>query len=183
MLGDSIINDTARSCWHELLKKHYPKCGIVRVVSVRGSTGCWFYKQPGKIDRYVLQQKPDLVIIGGISHKGDIDSIRDCIKQIRAGSSCEIFLMTGPFGFADPLSADDWRQRLSEGKDEKYAAALRTLAEESRAEFLDLQAVWGRYLRAAKKPLAFYKRDPVHANAEGEAVLAFILEQFFAPPK
>jgi hypothetical protein len=44
MLGDSIINDTARSCWHELLKEHYPKCRTVRVVSVRGgTTGCWFY--------------------------------------------------------------------------------------------------------------------------------------------
>jgi lysophospholipase L1-like esterase len=32
-------------------------------------------------------------------------------------------------------------------------------------------------------PLDFFKRDPVHANAEGEAVLARILEQYFAPRK
>ena len=41
-------------CWHELVERYYPKCHIIRVVSVRGSTGCWFYKQPGKINKYVL---------------------------------------------------------------------------------------------------------------------------------
>ena len=89
MLGDSIINDTARSCWHELVAQHYPKCNIVRVVAVRGGTGCWFYKQPGKIEKYVLKQRPDLVIIGGISQRYDVGSIRECLNQIRAASKCE----------------------------------------------------------------------------------------------
>ena len=62
-----------RSCWHELVERYYPKCHIIRVVSVRGSTGCWFYKQPGKIDKYVLQQRPDLAIIGGISQNYDVE--------------------------------------------------------------------------------------------------------------
>jgi hypothetical protein len=183
MLGDSIINDTARSCWHELVKQHYPKCNIVRVVSVRGGTGCWFYKEPGKIDRYVLQQRPDLVIIGGISQRHDVDSMRDCLRQIRAKSTCEFFLMTGPFGVADPLSGADWRKKIADGKDEKYAAALKALADEFTAEHLDLQMVWGDYIRGAGKPLDFFKRDPIHANAEGEAVLARILEQYFVPVK
>jgi hypothetical protein len=183
MLGDSIINDTARSCWHELVQEHYPKCKIVRVVSVRGGTGCWFYKQPGKIEKYVLKQRPDLVIIGGISHNYDVSSIRECLKQIRAASQCELFLMTGPYGSADPLSGDDWRKRLNGGRDEKYAAELKSLADEFKAEFFDVQLVWGDYLRGAKKPLDVFKRDPVHANAEGEAILARILEQYFAPAK
>jgi hypothetical protein len=183
MLGDSIINDTARSCWHELVKQRYPKCNIVRVVSVRGSTGCWFYKEPGKVDKYVLKQRPDLVIIGGISQRHDVASIRECMKQIRAESPCEFLLMTGPYGVADPLSAADWRKRLDGGKEEKYAAELKSLADEFKAEFFDIQLAWGEYLRKAKKPLDFYKRDVVHANAEGEAVLARILDQYFAPAK
>ncbi len=183
MLGDSIINDTARSCWHELVQKHYPKSKIVRVVSVRGGTGCWFYKQPGKIEKYVLKQRPDLVIIGGISQRQDIESIRECMRQIREKSPCEFFLMTGPYGAADPLSGDDWRKKLDGGKEEKYAAALKALADEIQAEYLDLQAVWGGYIRGAGKPLDFFKRDPVHANTEGEAVLAKILEQYFVPAK
>jgi len=96
MLGDSIVNDTARGCWHELVARHYPKCKIVCYTCVRGSTGCWFYRQPGKVEKYVLAQRPDLVVIGGISHRYDVDAIRDCLKQIRAKSPCEFFLMTGP---------------------------------------------------------------------------------------
>ena len=183
MLGDSIINDTARGCWHELVAKHYPKCAIVCYTCVRGGTGCWFYKQPGKVQKYVLAQRPDLVIVGGISQRHDVDSIRDCLQQIRAKSSCEFFLMTGPFGVADPLSGADWRKKIADGKDEKYAAALAALAGEFAAEYLDLQTVWGDYIRGAGKPLDFFKRDPVHANAEGEAALARILEQYFAPAK
>ena len=41
MLGDSIINDTSRSCWNLAIEKRFPACRIVKVTSVRGSTGCW----------------------------------------------------------------------------------------------------------------------------------------------
>ena len=152
------------------------------MVSVRGGTGCRFYKEPGKIERYVLSQKPDLVIIGGISHGHDTESVRECIRQIRAASDCDIFLMTGPYGMADPLAGEGWRARVNDGKDEKYAADLKALAAEVGAEYLDLQLTWGEYVRAAGKPLDSYKRDPIHANAEGEAVLAAILDRYFTPP-
>ena len=89
--------------------------------------------------------------------------------------------MTGPYGAADPLSGKDWRKRAGGGKDENYAAELKALADEFQAEFLDLQLVWGEYIRRANKPLDFFKRDPIHANAEGEAVLARILEPYFTP--
>jgi len=61
------------------------------------------------------------------------------MRQIRAASPCEFFLMTGPFGSANPLSGDDWRKKLDGGKDEKYAAELKALADEFHAEFFDLQ--------------------------------------------
>ena len=40
MLGDSIVNDTSRSRWEDLLQQKYPKCKITKVTCVRGSTGC-----------------------------------------------------------------------------------------------------------------------------------------------
>ncbi len=46
-----------------------------------------------------------------------------------------------------------------------------------------MQLAWGEYLRHAGKPLEFFKRDAIHANAEGEAVLARILEAYFLPPR
>jgi hypothetical protein len=183
MLGDSIINDTARSGWHELVASHYPKCRVTRVVSVRGSTGCWYYKQPGKLRKYVLDQRPDLVVIGGISQRHDVASIRECLEQIRAAIPCEFLLMTGPFGTANPNEGEDWRKRLDGGKDEKYAAELKSLADAFGAEFFDMQLAWGEYVRQSGKPVEFFKRDAVHANAEGEAVLARILEAYFLPPR
>lgn len=182
MLGDSIINDTARSQWHELLKDHYPRANVVRIVSVRGSTGCNHYKAPGKIDAYVVQCRPDLVIIGGISQHADVDSIRECIQQIRdAGCQAELMLMTGPFGSADPYSGTDWRDKIGDGNNTDYAIKLKALADDVNAEYFDLQMAWGDALRASGKPLAFFKRDPVHANTNGEAILALILEQYFKP--
>ena len=37
MLGDSIVNDTSRSCWNLLVERRYPKCKIEKITSVRGS--------------------------------------------------------------------------------------------------------------------------------------------------
>ena len=64
MLGDSIVNDTSRSCWNLLLEKSFAKCKVEKITSVRGSTGCWWYKEPGRVQKYVLDHEPDLVIIG-----------------------------------------------------------------------------------------------------------------------
>ena len=54
MLGDSIVNDTSRSCWNLLLEQHYPKCRIIKTTSVRGSTGCWWYKDDDRLKKYEL---------------------------------------------------------------------------------------------------------------------------------
>ncbi len=183
MLGDSIVNDMARSAWHELVAAMYPGSKITRIVVVRGNTGCWYYKESGRIDQFVLAHRPHLVIIGGISQQNDVKSIADCLTQIRARMQSELFLMTGPYGAANPLADRDWRRKVNSGQDEKYAANLRALADQFGAEFFDLQRAWGTYVRTAGKPLDFFKRDAIHANAEGEAVLAKIMEQYFAPPK
>ena len=67
MLGDSIVNDTSSSQFELLLGRQYPKCKIEKVTSVRGSTGCWWYKLDNHVQEYVLRHKPDLLMIGGIS--------------------------------------------------------------------------------------------------------------------
>jgi hypothetical protein len=76
MLGDSIVNDTARSRWGDQLQARYPGCKISVVAVVRGGTGCWWYKEAGRVERYVVPQHPDLLIVGGISQQDDVDSIR-----------------------------------------------------------------------------------------------------------
>ena len=67
-LGDSIIQDTFHSQFHALVKRAYPKSDVTWLVSVRGSTGCWFYRKPENFANYVAAYRPDCVIVGGVSN-------------------------------------------------------------------------------------------------------------------
>jgi lysophospholipase L1-like esterase len=177
MLGDSIINDTARSSWELLVERDYPKVHIVKITSVRGGTGCQWYKEPGRVHRFVLDFAPDLVIIGGISQGETVDSIRDVLQQIRSRSKTDILLMTGPFGEVDPRQRASWETARAK----PYGTELRKLAEQNKVGFLDLQAVWGKYVADSGQEVMWFKRDVVHANAKGEQILGRILERYFAP--
>ena len=178
MLGDSIINDTSRSCWNLLLERRYPKCRIEKITSVRGSTGCWWYKEAGRVNKFVLDHHPDLVIIGGISHRGDIESIREVVRQIRAASNADILLMTGAFGSVDPLDETQWQKISDPNHYSDYRRGLESLACEVGAAFLDMEAAWAGYIRGSGKELEWFKRDPIHANERGEQVIGRILEQY-----
>ena len=151
------------------------------VSSVRGGTGCRFYKEEGRVGRYVLDHRPDLLMIGGISQNGDTESIREVIRQVRAGADPEIMLLTGPCGtHGDPRRNGEWESQVTlEG--EGYAARLKRLAEEEGCAFLDMARPWGLHVEGSSKPYEFFMRDPVHANSRGRQVLARILEAYFAP--
>jgi len=153
MLGDSIVNDTSRSCWNLLIEKSYPECKIEKITSVRGSTGCWWYKEPGRVKKFVLDHKPDLVMIGGISHRGDIDSIRDVIRPKNQR----------PQSF----------QRISQ--------RARTACPQDRRSFPRHGSGLGRvHSQISQRP--FFKRDSIHANERGEQILGRILESYFTLP-
>jgi len=182
MLGDSIVNDTSRSCWNLLVDKRYPKCKIDKITSVRGSTGCWWYKEPGRVQKFVLDHKPSLVMIGGISHRSDIDSIRNVISQIKTASNADILLMTGAFGNVDPREDKQWQKISDPNHFSEYRKGLELLALDTSAAFLDMEAAWAGYIRESGKELDWFKRDPVHANERGEQILGRILESYFTLP-
>lgn len=181
MLGDSIVNDTHRSDWSDLLQALYPNCKISIVAVVRGSTGCWWYKDDGRVRQYVLPLKPSLLMIGGISHQNDTDSIKTVIDQVHAAQSCDVFLMTGAFGNTDPNDNGRWTYDIPVSPD-NYRRKLLSLAIEMHAGFLDMSAHWGQYIRESNHDLVWFKRDEVHANVRGEQVLGHILANYFAPP-
>jgi hypothetical protein len=181
MLGDSIVNDTHRSDWTDLLQAQYPNCKVSIVAVVRGSTGCWWYKDDGRVKHYVTPLKPDLLIIGGISHKNDTDSIRVVIDQARAEQPCDVLLMTGAFGETDPNDDQQWTFDIPITP-ENYRRKLLNLAAEMHTGFLDMTAHWGRYIRASNHELVWFKRDQIHANIRGEQVLGHIMAGHFAPP-
>jgi hypothetical protein len=167
MLGDSIVNDTSQSRWDDLLRKAYPKCKIDRVTCVRGGTGCWWYKEPARLKRYVLDLQPDLLIIGGISQRDDVDSIREVIRAFRAARRCDVLLISGAFGAVDPRDDKQWRFDI-DPKGTDYRSRLKRLAGEEKTAFLDMSAYWGRYIRDSGKELAWFKRDPIHANTRAD---------------
>lgn len=177
MLGDSLVNDTSRSAWERLLKAPYPRCEIEKIASVRGSTGCWWYHEPGRVQKYVLDHKPDLVIIGGISPRQDAETLRSVIRQIRAGSRAEVLVMTSGFGRVDPRDDSQWSADIDSNTDTPRSIAQR-VAREEKAAFLDMSGAWGRYIRSTDKPLEWFKRDAIHANAYGEQVLGRILARY-----
>lgn len=131
MLGDSIVNDTARSNWTAFVQPLYPKCKIHVTLVVRGSTGCWWYREDGRVDRYVLPYHPDLLIIGGISQRHDIDAIRDVIQQVRAKRPCDVLLLSPAFGFTDPNDPTQWRYQIPEMGETPYSPPF---------EFLEMSA-------------------------------------------
>ena len=181
MLGDSIIGDTSRSEWDVILQGSYPRCRIQKVTVIRGSTGCWWYREHNRVHVFVYPHRPDLLIIGGISQREDVDAIRDVIRQARALHPCDVLLMSGAFGNVDPRRAAEWSFEIPEDP-ANYRYRLRALAEAEQAAFLDMTAHWGRYIRESGRDLDWFKRDPVHANARGEQILGRILAAHLAPP-
>jgi len=147
---------------------------------VRGGGGCQHYKEEGRLAKYVIPRKPDLVFIGGISQK-DIESIRAVIRELRAAlPEVEFLLATGTFGTADPRAPQELAKAAHSGTG-AYGVALKKLAAEERCAFLDMTTPWAEYIRSTKlHPHQFY-RDPVHANEYGEQILSRILMAFFQP--
>ncbi|MCX8157921.1 MAG: hypothetical protein N3J91_16025 [Verrucomicrobiae bacterium] len=180
MLGDSIVNDTWRSRFGESLQARMPHTRLELTAVVAGGKGCWWYAQQGRVSRHVAPLQPDLLIIGGISHNQDLEAVRAVIREIRVTRPVDVLLCTGPFGAADPTDDAKWAAERADTP-KAWHVRLAALAREEKAGFLDLQLLWGEYVRASGKPLDWYKRDPVHANARGEAVLGRFMTEYLTP--
>lgn len=170
-LGDSIINDMRGSNFEHLLMREWPGSTVQLFNSVRGSTGCWFYAEEGNVEEYITKHRPDLLVIGGISHRNDAEAVRSVIRQTREKlPDVEILLLTGPFGWPDPVGDPNWRE-----KDRAFNASLEKIAYEENAGFFDLQSAWADYIVNEAGALDPFKRDVVHANDRGKQLLGRLL--------
>lgn len=179
MIGDSIIGDTSRSEWDIVLQRSYPKCRIMKVTIIRGSTGCWWYKDENRVHVFIYPHRPDLVIIGGISQSNDTESIRSVIGQARALYPSDFLLVSQAFGLTNPYKDDEWSFDIPDDPGD-YRFKLRELADSEDCGFLDMTAHWGRYIRSSGRELVSFKRDEVHANKYGEQILGRILAAHLA---
>ena len=181
MLGDSIVNDTSHSYFEPLVERKYPGSRINVTTSVRGFTGMWWYKEENRLQSYVLDHDPDLVMIGGISHLNDIESVREVIRQIRAASpATEVVLMSEAAGYNDPYSMPELLKPVNP-TEPGWRNELYCLAVQEEVEFLDMTRPWSQYIVNSGKSNDWFFRDPIHMNDRGSHVAGRILEAYFSP--
>jgi len=186
MLGDSIVNDTANSCWDAVLERAWPGARVRLISSVRGGTGCTYYQRQGRVEQYVARHHPDLVIIGGISHNYQAEPIRRVVRQVREQTDAEVLVMSGAvpsvdarlehmirFGRVPPAAA---RKRFDD-----FQEQLAKMVREEKVEFLDMFAAWESYIESADKPREWFMRDRIHANSRGKQILGRILVAYLTP--
>ncbi|MDA0840977.1 MAG: SGNH/GDSL hydrolase family protein [Planctomycetota bacterium] len=189
ILGDSIANDMANSQFHLLLERNYPGSRIRLIHSVRGITGCWYYEQDNHVESYILDHRPDLVIIAGISHHLNTNAIRSVIRQVRVKQPVvEFLVMTG--AIIEPGMHKNW---LAKGmtsppavvrdkaivKEAEFYASLCDAAKEDNFATFDMRTVWEEYLNQSGQPRSWFQRDFVHANVRGKQILGRIVTRFF----
>lgn len=190
-LGDSIVNDMNNGNWDALVRRKWNDKVSFRVyTSVRGSTGCWKYRDKSFFRELVGVYVPDLLIIGGISNhpaeytSNPIDDMREVIFQAREMPDCELILMSGPMGvdWRAPEKTND-KSYLSRNIPPKpvFYRDLELLAREMGIAFIDCYAIWNEYLAQSGAPWGWYHRDAVHANDRGKQILACILDRWLSP--
>ena len=200
MLGDSIMQDTFHSQFHALVKRAYPKSEVTWLVSVRGSTGCWYYCEPENFKKYVADYKPDCVFIGGISGWIHPDmplnggpAIESVAKRVNEELGAEVVVMT-------PTLAIDLR--VPKGTEQGTAVAPSKFdhaALGDRAWKYDVAAAEELKVICAKNgwplwdmfnpaydwlfktglPSEFYSRDYVHSGELGKQLIARLAIAYF----
>jgi hypothetical protein len=179
LLGDSIMGDTHGSSMHLLLERMYPNCKVEWIISNRGSTGCWYYKDENRVEDYVFRHNPDLLIIGGISNRDDTEAIRSVVRQVRAKQSPEIMLVTQVMGAVGDPHVKNWTYKASDP--ENYRYKLRKVAQEEKCEFADLCGPFFLYIKDSGSSYGWFMRDGVHANDRGSQVIGRLLLRYFEP--
>lgn len=178
-LGDSVVNDFGSGPVDVLIEEQYENASIQAVTSVTSGGNCQRYAQEGNVQRFLLSHTPDLVIIGGISHQGDVEPIRDVIAQARQQRPDLEFLLTtpAPMPVVDPKEEKAAEQQAAW---ENWPEKLAELAGSENVACLDLTGLAASYLAANDLDARWLLRDSHHANHRGRQLLARILERHFA---
>ncbi len=206
MLGDSVQQDTANAPVDAFLQRLYPGASIELISSTRGGTGVQYYKD--HVGEYVLAYRPDLLVIGGISHEDNLASWQSVVAQVRAddvarGRTTEILVLTrqwspnntqGSYFLAPGMRELDPVPTNNASIPNDARGHLLTFCATNNIEFLDMtgiasQFIYGRATSAGVgsptnalgNPYGFWMRDWVHSNDRAKMILGRTLEAYFAP--
>lgn len=195
LLGDSIINDSYCGLLGALVQNEFPETEITFQLSVRGSTGCWHYRDEKNFEEYVGRHKPDLVIIGGISNynppkstptlKDAEEAMVEVIGRCRAiGAEVAVASPSPSYEFRESAEAKEFDLALTrdvEGGAHKYLfwGYERAAAERAGAQFWDLTTGPCGAIARSGKPLWWFKRDGAHSNDRGKQLIAQAYKAIF----
>jgi lysophospholipase L1-like esterase len=190
LLGDSVANDMGNAQPHLLIQRFYPKARVRLVRSVRSATGAWHFQH--QVADWVVPHRPDLVILAGISHRGDAQAVRRLIERTRQalGLKVEFLVLTG--AVADPgslyppkkdrpASVTPEMRREGLAWEAAYLRRLEAMADEVGFATFDMRQAWEAYVAESGREREWFMRDNTHANVRGKQVLARLLARFFEP--
>ena len=179
LLGDSIMGNTSGSSFELLLMRDYPKCQVVKIASLRSSTGCTYYQEDNRVQEYVLKHNPDLLVIGGISNRGDAEAVRSVVRQVRAQKpDTEVLLLTPVFGSVRDEHIRTYTREIDTTTD-NFRFNLQKVAAEEKCAFFDMTGPWWSYIQDSGKTYGWFMGDAVHANARGCQIIGRLLEIWF----
>ena len=179
LLGDSIMGNTSASSFELLLMRDYPKCKIVKIASLRSSTGCTYYQEENRVQDYVLRHNPDLLVIGGISNRGDAEAVRSVIRQVRAQKpETEVLLLTPVFGAMRDEHIRTFTREI-DTTTSNFRFNMQKVAAEERCAFFDMTGPWWSYIQDSGKTYGWFMGDAVHANRRGCQIIGRLLEIWF----
>ena len=179
LLGDSIMGNTSSSSFELLLMRDYPKCKIVKIASLRSSTGCKYYKDENRVQDYVLKHNPDLLVIGGISNGGDAEAVRSVIRQVRAQKpDTEVLLLTPVFGAMRDEHIRTFTREI-DTTTSNFRFNMQKVAAEEKCAFFDMTGPWWEYIQKSGKCYGWFMGDAVHANQRGSQIIGRLLEAWF----
>ena len=199
LLGDSIVNDTYCSAFTSLVMRDFPN--VEFIISVRGSTGVYYYHEEKNFKDYCAKYNPDLVMIGGISnhacenYKRIQDNLEETIDRCRA-IGAEVIVMTPPPSY-------EWRQNCQDTSWNEnwacwdYAAWMKKMqywtpmwqAYQRKACANKQVALWDMTTGPAnvwafsRKPLGWFKRDGAHNDDRGKMLIGQHLAAHFRKAK
>jgi len=179
LLGDSIMGNTSGSSFELLLMRNYPKCKIVKIASLRSSTGCKYYREDNRVQDYVLKHHPDLLVIGGISNGGDAEAVRSVVQQVRAQKpDTEVLLLTPVFGAMRDEHIRTFTREI-DTTTSNFRFNLQKVAAEEKCAFFDMTGPWWAYIQDSGSTYGWFMGDAVHANARGCQIIGRLLEIWF----
>jgi lysophospholipase L1-like esterase len=179
LLGDSIMGNTSASLFDQLLMRDYPKCKILKIASLRSSTGCRYYREDNRVEDYVLKHNPDLLVIGGISNGGDAEAVRSVVQEVRAKKpDTEFLLLTPVFGALRDEHLRTFTREI-DTTTSNFRFNMQKVAAEEKCAFFDMTGPWWTYIQDSGKTYGWFMGDAVHANERGCQIIGRLLEIWF----